>query len=55
MYLKLLKTAHNVRKIPLELNFSYTLKPSCEPPGGDYKGKQLTKTFLQIGLDLAAA
>ena len=26
---------HNVRKNPLEFNSSYTLKPSCEPPGHD--------------------
>ena len=27
----------NVRKIPLEINSSYTLKPSCEPLGFSFK------------------
>ena len=31
MYVKFLKKTHNVRKIPLEFNSSYTLRPSCEP------------------------
>ena len=33
MYVNILKISHNVRKIPLEFNSSYTLKLSCEPTG----------------------
>ena len=33
MYVKFKKKSYGVHKIPLEFNSSYTLKPSCEPPG----------------------